>query len=85
MPLMFSSPLLAVGLMRTSSTTLFCGSANRSPSNSTMSAETIGDLWTLRCAVREHMLGWLKTNQPEALIRHRPEVEAANARAADGG
>lgn len=50
-----------------------------------MSAETIGDLWTLRCAVREHMLGWLKTNQPEALIRHRLEVEAANARAADGG
>ena len=50
-----------------------------------MSAETIGDLWTLRCAVREHMLGWLKSNQPEALIRHRLEVEAANARAADGG
>lgn len=50
-----------------------------------MSADTIGDLWTLRCTVREHMLGWLKTNQPEALIRHRLEVEAANARAADGG
>jgi len=50
-----------------------------------MSAETIGDLWTLRCAVREHMLGWLKKNQPDALIRHRLEVEAANARAAEGG
>ena len=50
-----------------------------------MSAETIGDLWTLRCAVREYMLQWLRENQPEALIRHRLEVEAANARAADGG
>ena len=46
-----------------------------------MSADTIGDLWTLRCTVREHMLGWLKENQPEALIRHRLEVEAANQRA----
>ena len=46
-----------------------------------MSAQTIGDLWTLRCAVREHMLAWLKANQPEALIRHRLEVEAANQRA----
>ncbi len=46
-----------------------------------MSAETIGDLWTLRCEVREHMLGWIKQNQPDALIRHRLEVEAANQRA----
>ena len=49
-----------------------------------MSAATIGDLWTLRCAVREHMLGWLRANQPEALIRHRLEVEAANQRALGG-
>ncbi|MEZ5681334.1 MAG: mechanosensitive ion channel [Erythrobacter sp.] len=46
-----------------------------------MSAETIGDLWTLRCAVREHMLAWLRKEQPGALIRHRLEVEAANQRA----
>jgi len=46
-----------------------------------VSAATIGDLWNLRCALREHMLGWLRANQPEALIRHRLEVEAANARA----
>ena len=46
-----------------------------------MSAQTIGDLFTLRCAAREHMLAWLKANQPEALIRHRLEVEAANQRA----
>ncbi len=49
-----------------------------------MSADTIGDLWTLRCAVREHMLAWLKENQPGALIRHRLEVEAAKQRAMGG-
>ncbi|TMM46601.1 mechanosensitive ion channel family protein [Qipengyuania marisflavi] len=46
-----------------------------------MSSEAIGDLFALRCAVREHMVAWLRTNQPGALIRHRLEVEAANARA----
>ena len=46
-----------------------------------MSAKTIGDLFNLRCAVREHMVKWLRENQPDALIRHRLEVEAANARA----
>ena len=45
-----------------------------------VSAETIGNLWNLRCAVREHMLRWLRKNQPEALIRHRLEVTAANQR-----
>lgn len=49
-----------------------------------MSADTIGDLWTLRCEVREHMLGWLRQNQPDALIRHRLEVEAANQRVVEG-
>ena len=34
-----------------------------------MSAETIGDLFNLRCAVREHMLAWLRTQYPEALLR----------------
>ena len=47
-----------------------------------MSAATIPDLWNLRCDVREHMLGWLRQNEPTALIRRRLEVEAANARAA---
>ncbi len=46
-----------------------------------MSAATIGDLWTLRCATREHMISWLRTNQPDALIRHRLEVQSANERA----
>ncbi|MBU0669841.1 MAG: mechanosensitive ion channel family protein [Alphaproteobacteria bacterium] len=45
-----------------------------------MSSATIGDLWTLRCETREHMIGWLQRNMPDALIRHRLEVQAANAR-----
>lgn len=49
-----------------------------------MSAATIGDLWVLRCETREHMLKWLRENQPDALIRHRLEVEAANARVMGG-
>lgn len=49
-----------------------------------VSAATIGDLWTLRCAVREHMLDWLRVNMPDALIRHRLGVEEANARAQQG-
>ena len=46
-----------------------------------VSAATIGGLWNLRCAVREHIIGWLRDEMPGALIRHRLEVEAANARA----
>jgi small-conductance mechanosensitive channel len=46
-----------------------------------MSANTISELWELRCAVREHMLDWLRQEMPDTLIRHRLEVEAANARA----
>lgn len=45
-----------------------------------VSAETIGDLFNLRCAVREHMIAWLRKEMPDALIRHRLEVEAANQR-----
>ncbi len=33
-----------------------------------MSANTIGELFDLRCAVREHMLDWLRREQPTALI-----------------
>ena len=50
-----------------------------------MSAATIGDLFTLRCDVREHMVAWLRQNMPGALIRHRLEVEAANQRVMEGG
>ena len=34
-----------------------------------MSAATIGDLFELRAAVREHMLDWLRRHQPNALLR----------------
>jgi len=46
-----------------------------------MSAATIADLFQLRCAVREHMLDWLRREMPDALIRHRLGVEEANAAA----
>jgi len=36
-----------------------------------MSASTIGDLWNLRCETREHMVEWIRQNQPDALIRPR--------------
>lgn len=49
-----------------------------------MSAESIAELFQLRCAVREHMLQWLRQEMPEALIRHRLEVEAANAKVKQG-
>ena len=48
-----------------------------------MSADTIGDLWQLRCAVREHMMAWLRENQPEALIRHRLEVPGGHPKAGE--
>nr|WP_137676818.1 mechanosensitive ion channel domain-containing protein [Parerythrobacter lutipelagi] len=49
-----------------------------------MSARTIGELFDLRCAVREHMIAWLRKEMPDALIRHRLEVEAANERVMKG-
>lgn len=47
-----------------------------------VSAQTIAELFALRCAVREHMIGWLRKEMPDALIRHRLEVDTANQRAA---
>lgn len=49
-----------------------------------MSSASIGNLWKLRCAAREHMLQWLREEMPGALIRHRLEVESANERAMKG-
>jgi len=46
-----------------------------------MSAATIADLFVLRCAVREHMIDWLRREMPDTLISHRLEVEKASARA----
>ena len=34
-----------------------------------VSARTIGDLFDLRCAIREHMIEWLRDEMPDALIR----------------
>ena len=45
-----------------------------------MSAKTISQLFDLRCAVREHMIEWLRREMPDALIRHRLEVASANDR-----
>ena len=50
-----------------------------------VSARTIGDVWTLRCLVREHMLAWLRTEMPDALIRHRLEVPGGHAKAEEAG
>ncbi len=47
-----------------------------------VSSQTIGDLFSLRCELREHMIAWLRKELPDALIRHRLEVEGANQRAA---
>ncbi|WP_284123678.1 mechanosensitive ion channel family protein [Parerythrobacter aestuarii] len=46
-----------------------------------MSSKTIGDLFQLRCDVREHMLEWLRANQPNALIRHRLELPGGHPKA----
>ncbi|MFU7529053.1 mechanosensitive ion channel family protein [Qipengyuania sp. ASV99] len=48
-----------------------------------LSAGTIGDLWTLRCDVREHMLAWLRENMENALIRHRLEVPHGHPKAGE--
>ncbi|APE27732.1 mechanosensitive ion channel family protein [Aurantiacibacter gangjinensis] len=46
-----------------------------------VSAGTIGELWKLRCKLREHMLDWLRKNQEDALIRHRLEVPQGHPKA----
>lgn len=36
-----------------------------------MTAANSGDLWDLRCAMREKMLDWIRRTMPEALVRRR--------------
>lgn len=48
-----------------------------------VSAATIGDLWTLRCKLREHMFDWLRQEMPDALIRHRPGAATGDEPVAD--
>ena len=38
-----------------------------------VSARNSGDAWDLRCALREHMLAWLRDNRPDAVARRRFE------------
>ena len=40
-----------------------------------VSARNSGNLWDLRCAVREHLIGWIRRNHADALPRLRAEVE----------
>ncbi len=42
----------------------------------TVSAKDSDDLWTLRCAVREHMMTWLQREHPDALPRTRVALES---------
>lgn len=49
-----------------------------------VSAATIADLWELRCRLREHMIGWLRSEMPEALIRHRLMIGEDAEAAASG-
>lgn len=39
-----------------------------------MSAKDSGDQWTLRCEVREKMIGWLQREHPDALPRTRVDL-----------
>ncbi|WP_379548822.1 mechanosensitive ion channel family protein [Qipengyuania sp. DSG2-2] len=50
-----------------------------------VSANTVADLFNLRCAAREHMIAWLNEHQPEALIRHRLEVPGGTDKAPEPG
>jgi small-conductance mechanosensitive channel len=40
-----------------------------------VSAADAPRLWDLRCAVREHLVNWLRQRHPEALPRSRAEIE----------
>ena len=44
-----------------------------------MSAATISDLFELRCAVREHMLDWLRREMPDALLHATGAPDARRA------
>lgn len=50
-----------------------------------VSAATIGELWVLRCNLREHMLDWLRREMPDALIRRRLAGSEEEQTAEDAG
>jgi small-conductance mechanosensitive channel len=43
-----------------------------------VSARDAGDLWDLRCLVREHLVAWIRDQRPTALPRMRAEVGNGN-------
>jgi small-conductance mechanosensitive channel len=45
-----------------------------------VSAANAGELWDLRCLVREHLVAWVRDHQPVALPRMRAEVADGGAR-----
>ena len=51
----------------------------------TMSANSAGQAWSLRCEVREKMIDFLQREHPEALPRQRNELAAGGPRAHVGG
>lgn len=40
-----------------------------------VSSRNSGDLWNLRCAVREHLIDWIQRNHPGSLPRFRADLE----------
>jgi hypothetical protein len=44
-----------------------------------MSANDSSRAWNLRCAVREQIVDFLQKEHPEALPRHRAEMDIASA------
>jgi small-conductance mechanosensitive channel len=49
-----------------------------------VSARNSGDLFDLRCAVRERMIDYLNSTHPEALPRQRVDLSRADTRESDG-
>lgn len=45
-----------------------------------LSAGDAGTLWELRCAVREHLVAWIRDHQPEAMPVRRTEMRYAKDR-----
>jgi small-conductance mechanosensitive channel len=45
-----------------------------------LSAGDAGDLWDLRCAVREHLVAWMRDNQPAAIPRGRLDLRHEDRR-----
>jgi hypothetical protein len=50
-----------------------------------MSAANAGDMFDLRCLVRERLVEWLAREHPQALARDRVELSWAHRDGAEGG